>query len=150
MKGFQPVALHRWARSGQSGVSLFELLIVLTIMSLAAGIAGLSLNRALPALSLRQAASVLEADLQRARTLSLTQAESVEVSFSDDGYVIAALGLSRSLPEGTDLVWSADVPLAFTAGAPSQGGAMAVERGKRAVTVRIEPFTGRVSRDAPL
>ena len=149
MSGFQGIGRGPSAPKAQCGVSLFELLLVLTIMSLAAGIAGVSLNRALPGLRLRQAATVLEADLQRARTLSLTQGEVVDLTLSEEGYAIEGLGLSRSLADGVMLVWDSDAPLAFTAGVPSRGGTVLVTRGQRVLAIRIEAFTGRVMRDAP-
>lgn len=149
MKRFQDFGSFKRTFARQLGVTLFELLVVLAIISLASGIAGASLKRALPALSVRQAASVLEADLQRARTRSLIESEPVRLNFFEDGYKIKKLELNRTLPSGVLLIWNGERPLFFASGIPSSGGTIGVTRGDRNVQIHIEPFTGRVSREAP-
>ncbi|MEM9422641.1 MAG: prepilin-type N-terminal cleavage/methylation domain-containing protein, partial [Pseudomonadota bacterium] len=131
---------------GQAGISLVELLVVLTILSMAAGIAGISISRVLPTLVLRQAASSLEADLQRARTLSLTQVEAVEISFEQGGYTIEKLDLQKILPQDAFVNWSGGETLLFSAGVPNLGGVVSIRKGGREVSIRVEPYTGRVSR----
>ncbi|MEM6649336.1 MAG: prepilin-type N-terminal cleavage/methylation domain-containing protein [Pseudomonadota bacterium] len=131
-------------RPSERGVTLFEILLVLAILSLMVGAVSLSMGNMLPSLQLKQAAASLEADLKRARMTSRRQAGGVQVTWRETGYAIAPIDVEQEWAKGITLIWSEEASLVFVDGVPSIGGSVRLTYRGREMTLRVEPFTGRV------
>ena len=92
----------------QKGFTLIEILIVLAIIGILAGIFGLSLIRSIRGAELREAASQVATDFRRARSQAQRGSADVTIEWTQTGADNTATtytvnGVSRSLPSGVKL-----------------------------------------------
>jgi prepilin-type N-terminal cleavage/methylation domain-containing protein len=133
-------------KSLQHGLTLIELLITLSILSLGALIAAGGINRALPQRAVDFAAEQLVSDLKRARLEAKKTGAPVTVSFSADGY--AAPGLfDRNFDNGVALQLDGNSgDIVFDLNFASLGGAVTLGKGRRQAIVKVHAITGKVER----
>lgn len=135
-----PTALRR-------GVTLFELLIVLAILSTTTLVAAGALGRNAAGRKLDGAGKQLLVDLKSARLRADALNADIIVAGRADGYRIDATGVDRVLPAGIEARWNgAPRGTVVVAPSPSRGGAL-VALSARDATIRIEiaPLTGRIA-----
>lgn len=75
-----PFALRRGRRGASAGFTLVELVLVVMVLGVLAGIAAPRYSAAMTAVQLEAAAKQLAADLRRAQTVAMAKATSVAVS----------------------------------------------------------------------
>ena len=131
----------------QSGLTLVELLITLTILSLVMGVSSAWLQRSLPALSVRANLSTLESDLKQARLRSQTQGVNVVIEMSKHGYEIAALDLSRSFPPSLEIIRDEAVPLIYAEDGTGPAGSITLKKGRAYGTISFDPLTGKITKN---
>ena len=138
--------ISKSANSAQTGITLVELLICLSILAMLAGMSSVGIRHALPGLALKQASATLKKDLQRARLKSLSDLAPVEILFTETGYEIETLTIDRTWPTG--LFIDADIEkVSFANGLPSGAHLITLTKAEYSTNIIIAPLTGRITRD---
>lgn len=91
----------------EGGASLFELLVVLAVLSLLASFSAALLVNAFPDRRLGAFAAGLEADLHTARLHVRRTGSVVQLELHEDGYGLPELGLERDWPNEVRVSWRA-------------------------------------------
>lgn len=135
-------------RREQSGLTLLELLITLSILSLAAGVIVSAINTRSPRYAVHQTAEQLVADLKRARLEAQKTNEPVSVLFADTYYEISGSDLRRTPPNGVEirLTGADEDAITFSTAFAHPGGKITIEKGKASAVVVVHPITGKVGR----
>lgn len=92
-------------RDRETGLSLFELLVVLAILSLIASFSAALLVNTFPERRVESFASALEADLHVARRHVRRTGISVQLELSPVGYGLPELELTQDWPEDVRVSW---------------------------------------------
>ena len=130
----------------QQGLTLIELLITLSILSLGALIAAGGRNRALPQRTVDFAAEQLVSDLKRARLEAQKSGAPVTVRFAQSGYAASGL-FDRDFGDGVTLQLDGDRgDIVFDWNFASLGGAVMLKKGRRQAIVKVHAITGKVER----
>lgn len=130
----------------QRGVTLVELLIALSVLSMSALIAASAMNAGLPQHAVNQAAELLVSDLKRARLDAGKTGEDRIIRISADSYELAG-GEVRHPGRGVTLETdAAQREIAFSRSFAHQGGAVTVTKGDRRAVIIVHPITGKVER----
>lgn len=141
-------------RSVGRGFTLPQLLIVLALLGIAAGVAIPAGGRAIDAFSLQRSADLARGHLHRARLLAVARRETVRVRAGPDatllledreGSLLGATGLEADLLR-LDSVRLRPATLRFNARGQAAPGSVYLYRGKRGVRVVVN-FLGRVRRE---
>ena len=135
-------------RQQQVGLTLLELLITLSILSLAAGVTVSAINARSPRYAVHQTAEQLVTDLKRARLEAQKTGKAVSVRFADNQYEVSAWELQRTPPHGVSIRLSGadqDV-IAFSSVFAHLGGEVRIEKGNASAVVIVRPITGKVAR----
>ncbi len=144
-------------RSGvaEGGFTLIEVLVVLTVISLALGVVAMRGPKRSAALDLRAATGTVAETLRLARSRAVAVNRTVDVVFDVAGPTVRLDGVQpRALPSGITLAVTAtlgntaDTRLAAIQFAPdgsSSGGRVVLQGGGRRAQVGVEWLTGRVS-----
>lgn len=141
-------SLHSSTRHSNSlGMTLVELLVVLSLLSLFTLISGAWLKGSLPSLTTKQAVHQLQQDLSEARLSSLLSGESVIILITEDEYTIPQMSITQSLPKGVMLSVSGAIPIQFTNGLPNDGFDLKLHHGTTTRNIKITPLTGRIYLD---
>lgn len=104
----------------QKGFTIFELVVVVTIIAVVGSLAAPSLLEYRRASKLRSASFTLVADLQRAKAIAIRDRATVDVDFSAGGYTISTLG-NTELPSGVTVVLGSSTLNANGSGFNSRG-----------------------------
>ncbi|MEM7741826.1 MAG: prepilin-type N-terminal cleavage/methylation domain-containing protein [Pseudomonadota bacterium] len=130
------------------GVTLIELLIVLAIISLFAGIVGLSMRESQIGvrIEMQRFAQELVSDLVACREASVTSGETCSVDPAIEGYTSTINQGLKRWPSRIKTEW--DLPVTFREGGPNGGHRLLLSGGRRQLTITVEPYTGRVSQHA--
>ena len=130
----------------ESGTTLIEVLVVVSIMALIGGIAFPRLQQTLGTLALRQAASALEANLRIARAEALRSGGRIVVSVAPDGRSYGWLtGPQTAVPGALSLSATPERAVAFFPDGTSTGGRFTMATASRAIGIGVDPFTGIVT-----
>ncbi len=139
----------------ERGFTLLELILVLLIMALVAGLALPAVGRGVDAVQLRADVAAFSAFLRYARQQAITRREAQEVSVRPDAHLLTlkATGadsarLSRRLSPRVTLQAESPTGLTITfssRGVSSGGNFRLVGADGRAYSVRVDPLTGRVT-----
>lgn len=133
-------------RSRQHGVTLIELLITLSVLSLGALISASSINAALPQRAVHQTAEQLVTDLKRARLIAQKTSEAVSLSVSANGYAIDSIDLHRKFSNGVTFELNAAGEIAFSHSFANLGGKITIRKSNRYAVILVQPITGKIER----
>jgi len=142
-------------RGPQGGFTLIEMVVVLVIAGMVAGVAAPMVANALPGVQLKAKARELAAVLRYARDRALTHREETVVTVDTEGRTFGLSGREerRSLPESFDiklLVAESESPsdtiggVRFFPTGGSTGGRVTLAQGDRGYKVDVDWLTGRV------
>jgi len=141
-------------RFHRSGFTLLELMLVITLMTLAVGLVAAGISRTLPSTKIRVQARKLAATFRYAKVKArMSGTDSIVTLYPEEGrYELSGRG-SHSLPEGMRLVvedpvegdlvdgsWNA----VFYAAGGARAGAVRLERDDASITVAIDPILGAI------
>lgn len=96
-------AADRQARD--AGLSLFELLVVLSIFAVMTSFTAILFVNAFPEREIRQSVSVIEDDLRAARLFVRRSGQDAQLLLSPSGYSIPELGVQSDWPDGVSVSW---------------------------------------------
>jgi general secretion pathway protein H len=125
----------------EAGATLIEMLVVIGILGLVAGLVFPTWSSPLRRVQLYEARSALVAHLRDARADSVRSGDSVTLELSDDG---RAYGWEQSravLPAGVGIDGEPRA-IAFFADGSSSGGVLRLKDAHRALTIQIDPASG--------
>ena len=135
--------------TGNTGFTLLELLVVLTILVLLAGAWPLAAPHLFPTQQLRNEAQLLVGQLRIARTTARVtgNVQNMEIPGSGTAYRVAAQ--THDLPSGLSLhlrdtvTRASSNTLMFFPDGSSTGGTLDIARTNRAISIRVSHLTGR-------
>lgn len=137
------------------GFTLVELLVVLILAALIAGLMVPRFSQAIPSIQLRQATQETAAVLRAARTAAVTQAQEVAVVVDKDRNLVSCeatdeyfeLPVDVYVEQGSrDLYGSQPVSrIVFAADGTSSGGVLKLATDRRSNLIAVDWLTGRVS-----
>jgi general secretion pathway protein H len=125
----------------EAGATLIEMLVVIGILGLVAGLVFPTWSSPLRRVQLYEARSALVAHLRDARADSVRSGDSVTLELSDDG---RAYGWEQSravLPAGVGIDGEPRA-ITFFADGSSSGGVLRLKDAHRALTIQIDPASG--------
>lgn len=133
--------------SHQRGLTLFELLIALALISLMALMASGGMRNASPRLAVKLASEQLLADIKRARLEADASNTAVTMAVTENQYAISALAITRALPRGVavEIAGGNDTDITIGPGYWLKGYDLTLSKGDAQSTIRIEPVTRRVT-----
>jgi prepilin-type N-terminal cleavage/methylation domain-containing protein len=133
-----------WAAGDhQAGVTLLEALVVIAVVAMIAAIIAPNIETSLNLLSLRQSASVFQADLRVARATALRTGNKVTVKKRPDGHGYDWIGGTRQFPQAVSV--SMSNPVTFMADGSLIPATIAVASGTRRIPLVINSTTGAVT-----
>jgi general secretion pathway protein H len=149
--------MRAWFRSraGQSGFTLIELMVVLSILSILVLTGSTALSAAVPAWRLKSATRLLADGLRAARRVAIQEARETTVRVMPDRYASSVGARPPALPVGTglsldDVSGRSGLPadrIRFFPDGSSTGGHIALQLGERKGGVAVDWLSGRVRVD---
>lgn len=139
-----------------SGITLFELLVVLTIMAVLASFVGVSMSASLRERAYGHAVDRLAMDLRRSRLDARDERRQQTLRVLPDGYRIDGRDLTRRWPDGVTARWAierggrwfpVDMVRVTDAAVPFLHLRVEISRAEELRTVSMEPISGRVRHD---
>lgn len=131
--------------AGDAGATLLEVLVVLAIAGMTAGLVFPAMHRTLDVLALRQSASVLAANLRTARGQALRSGRTTPFGVAADGSAYGwSGGAERNLPRGQRVTLAEVDRVLFYGDGTANGGAVTIAGGGRRIAIGIDPATGAV------
>jgi general secretion pathway protein H len=142
------------SRRHSGGFSLFEIVVVLAIVTLLISVAAPLLRRSAPGHELRLKAQEIAALMRHGRTLAIRDNREVGITIDLEKRHVELEGVTRPviLPETAGLtiltargqVVADNASIVFTPQGGSSGGSIALSDGKTAITIAISWLTGDV------
>lgn len=126
-----------------AGVTLLEALVVIALVALIAAIIAPNIEGSLNLLSLRQSASVMQADLRVAHATALRTGSTVTVKLRPDGHGYDWIGGTRQFPQAVSV--SMSNPVSFLADGSLVPATISVATGTRRIPLTIDTTTGAVT-----
>jgi Tfp pilus assembly protein FimT len=115
--------------ASEAGATLLEMLVVLGVLTLTAGLVYPNLKRPLATLAPEACRAALEADLRTARAEAIRQDRTTEIDFAADGRTYSVDGRSVRLSDSVRL--AADVDrIRFDPDGSSSGGQLLIQSAK--------------------
>jgi general secretion pathway protein H len=147
-----PLRQPGYILSSAAGFTLIELIIVITIMTVVLGMAPLYFAKMLPSARLKATAGDIASTIKTARSMALFKGrdETVTLDMDRRWYGIQGRG-GKDIPEGIELVvidpfygeiGKGTYNFTFGGAGQTQGGSLILKRGKRSVTIDIDPVVG--------
>lgn len=130
------------AAGNDSGFTLLEALVVVAIVGMVSAIIAPNIGTSLDLLSLRQSASVLQADLRTARATALRTGSRVIVAPLRNGSGYDWVGGTRRFPG--DVAMKMSGPIAFLPDGSMIPADVSIASGNRRIPVSIDPITGAI------
>lgn len=129
--------------NSQAGVTLLEALVVIAIVALIAAIISPNIEASLNTLSLRESASVMQADLRVARATALRTGNKVTLKLRPDRHGYDWIGGTREFPQAVSV--SMSNPVTFMADGSLIPATISVSSGNRHIPLSINTTTGAVT-----
>ena len=149
--------MHRpmWRRTNQTGFSLIELLVVLTILGLAVAVVPPMLDNTLESATLKKATRDIISGLKQARSNAISQRRPSEFRFDVNKavYTVESKKVTLDIPATTKVslttaqskLQSASIgSIQFFADGSSTGGRILLEADKTQYRIDVEWLTGRI------
>lgn len=135
----------------QTGLTLVELLLALSIMSLGVWVSAGAFKTLSPRIHVEQAAQQIINDLKSARLRAVETNELVNVIQTEQGYAIEALSLERSLRDDLEVTWDTAslTGVSFSNNFANPGARIEVRKQKRRAVILIHPITSRIEKVEP-
>ena len=127
----------------EAGVTLLEALVVIAIVAMVAGLIAPNIGASLDLLSLRQSASVVQADLRTARATAMRTSSMIIVKPLPQGRGYDWIGGTRRLP-GT-IVMKMSGPLVFMPDGSMAVADIALASGARKIPIAFNTTTGAIT-----
>jgi general secretion pathway protein H len=131
------------AGNREAGVTLLEALVVIAIVAMIAALVAPNIGASMDLLSLRQSASVLQADLRVARATALRTGNTVTVTPLKNGRGYDWIGGTRHFPEAVSLSMSG--PVSFMADGSMIAANISIGSGTRHIPLNINSTTGAIT-----
>jgi type II secretion system protein H len=130
----------------RQGFSLLELIMVLALLGIMAGVVAPATGRFLDRLSFRRQTSALVAGVRYARLMAVGKGRPVEMRFDTQAHLFSFSGAVEekkdiNLPEGAVVEFRPEVFVFYPDGLATPGR-MVLQSGKRSQDFLIDPFTG--------
>lgn len=144
--------MRRAQSSSESGFSLLELLVALTILALAMSVVSVSASRRSPSFEVQRLSGETVGLLREARLAAQSTGRPVRVVFNPDARELKRSGGEPVLiPEGVTLelvsaVSAGPSAIVFFPDGSSSGGAFTLEGAGRKAQIRIDWLTSRIER----
>jgi len=158
--------IHRTKRSN-GGFTLLELLIVIVVLAIAA-LTAIPMMSSAATLQIRSAANMIAADLEYAKSMSISRGQSYSVVFDTvaESYQIedqAGIVIGHPVKKGFNYIvnfrndgldqvdissadFSGGTVVQFNClGSPDNGGSVVLQAANATVTIAVEPVTGYIS-----
>jgi general secretion pathway protein H len=139
-------AAHRRRAPGftrQAGFTLIEMLVVLVVIGLIAGLVIARGPQRSAGLDLRAATEAVTQELRRARTVAIAENREVSVAFDPAAHGVRAAGAALRVLPGA--VAFAAATVRFAPDGSAAGGPIALAAAGRRVVIAVSWLTGRVS-----
>lgn len=140
---------------GQTGFSLLELLVALTILALAMSVVSISASRRSPSFEIQRLSGEAVSLLREARLAAQSSGRAVRIVFDADERQLTRAGAEPiTIPEGVNvgLVSSASAgpsAIIFFPDGSSSGGEFTLEGAGRKESVTVDWLTSRIERQEP-
>lgn len=146
--------MQRARSSRNSGFSLLELLVALTILALAMSVVSISASRRSPSFEIQRLSGEASSLFREARLAAQTSGLPAKVTFDSEARTLKhGESASVTVPEGivAELVSAASAgpsAIVFFPDGSSSGGALTFKTEDRSETVRVDWLTSRIEREA--
>lgn len=146
--------MQRARSSRNSGFSLLELLVALTILALAMSVVSISASRRSPSFEIQRLSGEASSLFREARLAAQTSGLPAKVTFDSEARTLQhGESASVTVPEGivAELVSAASAgpsAIVFFPDGSSSGGALTFKTEDRSETVRVDWLTSRIEREA--
>jgi len=131
------------AGNPEAGVTLLESLVVIAIVAMIAAIIAPNIGASLDLLSLRQSASVLQADLRVAHATAMRTGSKVTVTELPGGHGYDWIGGTRRLPAAIAINMSG--PVSFMADGSMVPADISLKSGGRRIAIGLDTTTGAIT-----
>jgi general secretion pathway protein H len=131
------------SEAGSDGFTLLEVLVVVAITALIAGIIVPNLSRSLSVMELQQTTRILQADLRVARATAIRTGQKVDLEAASNGHEYDWIGGSRFMPQGITLSMSG--PLVVYPDGSVQTASISIATRRRRYDLAVDPVTGGVT-----
>jgi prepilin-type N-terminal cleavage/methylation domain-containing protein len=127
----------------EAGFTLLEALVTVAVVALVTAIVGPNIGASLDLLSLRESASIMQADLRTARATALRTGTKVVVTPLPDSHGYDWIGGTRHFPTAVRLSMSG--PVSFMADGSMIPANIIVASGGRSIPIVINSTTGAIT-----
>jgi type II secretory pathway pseudopilin PulG len=131
------------AGNSDAGVTLLEALVVIAIVTMVAAIIAPNIGASLNLLSLRQSASVVQADLRTARATAMRTGNKVVVTPLAQGRGYNWVGGTRRLPE--DIALKMSGPVTFMPDGSMAAAGITLTSASRKIPIGFNTTTGAIT-----
>lgn len=131
------------AGNPEAGITLLEALVVIAMVAMIAALIAPNIGASLDLLSLRQSASVLQADLRVARATALRTGSTVTVTPLKNGRGYDWIGGTRHLADPVKLSMSG--PVSFMADGSMIPARISIASGARHIPLNLNSTTGAIT-----
>ena len=128
-------------------MTLLETLVILTVMALVSALIVPNMSQSLGALSMRQAARVLQADLRVSRATAMRTGKPQGLAIVENGQGYLWVGGTRHLPP--PVVLNISGPISFMADGSAESQSVSLSAHGRHISFAINGATGMVTLAAP-
>jgi general secretion pathway protein H len=135
----------RSAKSGCGGFTLIEIIVVLAILGVAAGIVVGFLPKRSGGLEVATAANQVAGILRMARGRAIAESRTIRIAAAADGHGVLVDGIDRRIMATAVLSMAGPPEIRFAADGSASGGGILVRVDNRLRGVRVDWLTGRVS-----
>ena len=128
----------------QTGLTLFELLVVLSLIGLVTSMSMVWLVSRMPQMAVTQASDILLTDLQRAKLLARTKGTTITVTLTSKGYSISDLAIKKNWPKGVSTSKQSASVIVLPPYNTGSTYKIFLHKGSANATITVDMFSGRI------